>query len=368
MRTGAYGKSRMTVLRTVSLISNTFASRSVYIQLYYALWSKVSRTRSSNLCNKPSNSKQKTTNSMRLWERYPKGEMDILGSRIQRKRNKNRDCVGLKISRCDYRQQPEIQQKASLRYSVGIILILSGRLSPQWSRNRATSSRMAILFWAKYALLPDTDQSRMLQQTEALTRQKRKWWRNPTWERMRTLEIARDTKAPSLPPRKEPENLALDMAPLDNPKVMLALWMEKIISITREITIYTGKSKKNGGEGIYMENVQCRLKVSSWTVLLILLWRMRCDDPYDGMSSRNLSDEIPIRTSSSRDTSHTKSAKKRASNPRAINTYGRTRKPKENVPRWSGGNSEEYAEARQRNSGSFDIIWDCRKMLYATNF
>ena len=125
------------------------------------------------------------------------------------------------------------------------------------------------IIWDKYARLPLNDQRRMLQLAEAPTRLKtRKGWRNTTSERMRTLEIARDTTTPPLPPWKVAESLVLDMVPLEKPKQeysdeeLLALSMDKITSITSEVTIYTDgstdSSQKNGGAGIYIKDAQGR--------------------------------------------------------------------------------------------------------------
>ena len=117
------------------------------------------------------------------------------------------------------------------------------------------------ILWDKYARLPESDQRRQLQETDAPTRLKtRLGWRKTSSERMKNMHIVRDITTPHLPPWKGLENLTVDAVPLEKPKEeylpeeLKRISLEKIESINRELTIYTDGStsgdQENGGAGV----------------------------------------------------------------------------------------------------------------------
>ena len=119
--------------------------------------------------------------------------------------------------------------------------------------------------WDRYAQLPESDQRRQLQLFEGRTRLKtRIGWRKKAGDRMKNLNITRETTSPHLPPWISLDRLTLDKVLLDRPKAeytseeLKELSMAKIRSFTTEVTIYTDGStdelQERGGAGVFIED------------------------------------------------------------------------------------------------------------------
>ena len=119
--------------------------------------------------------------------------------------------------------------------------------------------------WDRYARLPESDQRRQLQLYEGPTRLKtRIGWRKKAGDRMKDLNIVRETTLPHLPPWTRLDQLKLDKVLLDRPKSeyksdeLRELSMAKIRSFTTDVIIYTDGStddlQENGGAGVFIED------------------------------------------------------------------------------------------------------------------
>ena len=119
--------------------------------------------------------------------------------------------------------------------------------------------------WDRYARLPEADQRRQLQLHQGRTRLKsRIGWRKKAGDRMKDLDIVRDTTSPHLPPWMNLHQLILDKVSLNRPKAeytsveLKELSMAKIQSFTTEVTIYTDgstdESQEKGGAGVFIED------------------------------------------------------------------------------------------------------------------
>ena len=115
--------------------------------------------------------------------------------------------------------------------------------------------------WDRYQRLPDTDQRKILVNTDAQTRLKtRLGWRKTSGDRMRNLRIVRETTTHHLPPWKNLDMLTTDVVPLERPKdeytpeELKDISLEKIRSFESEFIIYTdgstSGSQLDGGAGV----------------------------------------------------------------------------------------------------------------------
>ena len=115
--------------------------------------------------------------------------------------------------------------------------------------------------WDRYSRLPETDQRRVLQTTDAPIRLTTRWgWRKTSGDRMNNMILTRETTTPHLPPWKGLDKLTVDAVPLEKPKdeyqpeELKRLSLDKIGSFDTEAVIYTDGStsgqQEDGGAGV----------------------------------------------------------------------------------------------------------------------
>ena len=134
------------------------------------------------------------------------------------------------------------------------------------------------ILWDRYARLQDNDPKNALLQKVITQRARplktRPGWRRTTAERMKEMQIIRETTTAALPPWRHLSNLTLDQVVLTRPKSeyeldeLKRMTMEKLDELEPDTRIYTDGStdsqQRNGGAGVFItdENGNVLLEAS----------------------------------------------------------------------------------------------------------